>query len=216
MQEICALRARLAEAVRENETLQESVATASRDISELATLICTHDHSAQAAFLQSCISSAHSTQLHGGASHQASCEGREGGKRQSVATADIEGGEENSHVGPRAASASSVDIGAAARDLAAMMLLRYRFLEAEKQQATVELEQQLHSALTLVRTGKQELAACYEQVCCCDHPIHHAPALCPKSRPRARSNIMCGLGRWRSWLRSRGERMNMKSWCALG
>ena len=175
MQEICALRARLAEAVRENKTLQESVATAAQDISELATLICTHNHSAQATFLQSCISSAHSAQSHCGASCQASREGNEGGKRQSVVTPDMEGGKASSHVRPVAASSFAVDIGAAARDLAAMMLLRYRFLEAEKQHVAVELEQQLHSALDQVRTGQQELAACYEQVRCFDHPIHHSP-----------------------------------------
>ena len=213
---MCTLRAALSQAARENETLQESVTTAAGAISELATLICASNESAQAAFLQNCMSSARSAQPQCGDSCQASCEGSEAGKGQGAANPGMEGGQEYNHL-RQAASSSAVDIGAAARELAAMMLLRYRFLEAEKQQATYELEQQLHSALHQVRTGQQELAACYEQVRCCNHPIHHSPALCcPKSRPGLDPTLCVVLGRWRSSLRSRGERTNMKNSCAQG
>jgi hypothetical protein len=165
LQEVCALREKLSEAVRENETLQQNVTKATGDILQLAALICTNNYSAQGEFLQNCLSSAHSAQSHRETSDDASCEVSEGCGCQDVATRVLEGGENRSvNLNLETASSAVVDVGAAARELAAMMLLRYRFLQAEKKQAIAELEKRLQLALQEVSAGQQELAACHEQM----------------------------------------------------
>jgi hypothetical protein len=165
LQEVCALQAKLSEAIRESETLQQNVTRATRDISQLAALICTNNYSAQGEFLQNCLSSAQSAQSHRETSDNASCEVSEGCGCQDVASRVLKGGENRSvNLNLETASSAVVDVGAAARELAAMMLLRFRLLQAEKKQAIAELEQRLHLALQEVSAGQQELAACHEQM----------------------------------------------------
>ena len=168
-QEVCALRAKLSEVERENESLQQNVTRATRDISQLAALICSNNYSAQGEFLQDCLSSAHSAQSQREASDIASCEVSEGCGCQDVATRVLDrvldcGENRSVNLNLETASSAVEDLGAAARELAAMMLLRYRFLQAEKKQVVAELEQRLHLALQEVSAGQQELAACHEQM----------------------------------------------------